>query len=141
MPDRASKLKLSDNHRRVVSVLLRGIEQMCDSISAWLDRKPGVLARLEDDLEAAQRERLRVVVEEVRVELRRIAADIELQRASESPRRAIRALVSAMSVELEERQSPRLAGYGPLSDAAKEKIDAEIDRLLALLGRMTEVLR
>lgn len=141
MSEQAARLKLGENHQRVVSVLLRGVEQMCDLISGWLERRSGVLVRLDDDVPGPQCERLRVLVDEVRGELRRIAGDIELQPTAESPRRSIRALVSAMAVELEERRSPRLEGYGPLSDAAKTKIDAEIDRLLARLERMAEVLR
>lgn len=33
MPESGPKLRLGDNHRRVLSVLLRGVEQGCDQIA------------------------------------------------------------------------------------------------------------
>jgi hypothetical protein len=49
------KLKLSENHRRVVSVLLRGLEQACDEIEVSFQEPMGTLRRVHGDLSAGQR--------------------------------------------------------------------------------------
>ncbi|MGH9730736.1 MAG: hypothetical protein ACRD4A_03475 [Candidatus Acidiferrales bacterium] len=104
------KLKLGENHRRVVSVLLRGLEQMCDEIEARLEEAPGVLRQVRSDLSAAQDTDLREMTARVREEIRRLNTEIELDAAIRSPRRAILALLSASIVNLEESDSKRLRG-------------------------------
>lgn len=135
------KLRLSENHRRVVSVLLRGVEQTCHAVAGWLDKKPGVLIGLENDLSPQQCQRLCALVDQLQAEIRRLSGAIDLQRSAESPRRSIHALISAMRVEIEERKSPRLKGYGPLDDVAAAVLDAELDRLLELFEKMAEVVK
>jgi predicted phage gp36 major capsid-like protein len=141
VPESRGKLRLSDNHRRVLSVLLRGVEQGCEQIAGWMAKQPGVLMQVEDDLSSEQRRKLEALHEKLRRELQRIEQEIELQTSTESPRRSIRALASAMTVDLEDRKSPRLDGYGPLPADVKTRLDAELNRLIALLEAMVEVLK
>ena len=103
----SEKLKLGENHRRVVSVLLRGLEQMCDEIEARLAEVPGVLRQVKSDLSHAQSAALREMTARVREEIRRLNTEIELDAAVRSPRRAILALLSASIVNLEESDSKR----------------------------------
>ncbi|HLJ42126.1 MAG TPA: hypothetical protein VKT50_11620 [Candidatus Acidoferrales bacterium] len=133
----SEKLKLGENHRRVVSVLLRGLEQMCDEIEARLAEVPGVLRQVKSDLSHAQSAALREMTARVREEIRRLNTEIELDAAVRSPRRAILALLSASIVNLEESDSKRLRGYGPLASEAAARLDDELSRLVALLEEMT----
>lgn len=135
----SEKLKLGENHRRVVSVLLRGLEQMCDEIEARLEEAPGVLRQVKSDLSAAQGAALREMTARVREEIRRLNTEIELDAAIRSPRRAILALLSASIVNLEESDSKRLRGYGPLASEAAVRLDDEVSRLVALLEEMTTI--
>lgn len=135
----SEKLKLGENHRRVISVLLRGLEQMCDEIEARLAEVPGVLCQVKSDLSPAQGVALREMTARVRGEIRRLNAEIELDAAVRSPRRAILALLSASIVNLEESNSKRLRGYGALASEAATRLDDELNRLVALLEEMTTI--
>ncbi len=59
----------------------------------------------------------------------------EMQR----PARAIYALLSAGLVDLEETKSSHLKVYGAVPEVVKNKLDPELDRAIALLEEMTEV--
>src|SRR5713101_5658015 len=78
MPNTSDKLRLGENHRRVVSVLLREVEKMCEAILEWLDKKPGLLLRVQDDLTAEQQARLRKLVEQLRGEIRHLVTEVTL---------------------------------------------------------------
>lgn len=133
-----TKLALGENHRRVLSVVLRSLEQMCEEIEGWLERKPGLLFRVEDDLSPRQRRELRQQAIRLRGQLRRLADEIALNASVQSPRRAIAALLSSHIVQLEETTSERLRGYGVLSEEARQKIDAELAQLIRLTEQMLE---
>jgi hypothetical protein len=135
------KLKLGENHRRAISVLLREIERMCDAIDACLHAVPGPLHRLDDDLSASQRAKLARMTQNLRAELAQLEREIELDAARKSPRRAILALLSAQIVNLQESNAAGLRGYGPLTEAATRKIDAATEQLILRLEEMVAVLR
>ena len=135
----AEKLKLGENHRRVVSVLLRGLEQACDEIEAAFRETPGLLDRIHDDLSADQRERLREMVRRVRSEIRRLAGEIELDASSRSQRRTILALLSASIINLEESDPKKLRGYGPMSPQAEARLSSEIQLLIEMFEQMSAI--
>jgi hypothetical protein len=134
--DMDGKLKLSENHRRVVSVLLRGLEQACDEIDASFQESPGTLRQIHEDLSAPQRSALRQMTQRVRGEIRRLASEIELDSSSRSQRRTVLALLSASIVNLEESEPRKLRGYGSMSPEAEARLSAEFQRLLSLLEQM-----
>jgi hypothetical protein len=134
------KLKLGENHCRVVSVLLRGLERACDEIDAALDDSDGLFRRVSDDLSATQRQTLQKMTEKVRAELRRIASEVELDVSVHSRRRRIRALLSTSIVNLEESTPDKLRGYGELSAEAKSRLQSDLNRLLDLLNAMEAAL-
>lgn len=136
----ANKLKLGENHRRVVSVLLRGVERTCDEIEAALGDSDGLLHRVSADLTRPQQESLRQTAERVRSELARITSQIELDVSVHSQRRRILALLSSSIVNLEESTPEKLRGYGELSTEAKSRIEAEFASLLVLLSEMESAL-
>ena len=132
----ANKLKLGENHRRVVSVLLRGVERACDEIEAALGDSDGLLYRVSGDLSVEQQQALRKMTDRVRAELARISSQIDLDVSVHSSRRRILALLSSSIVNLEESTPEKLRGYGELSAEAKGKLESEFARLLALLNEM-----
>jgi len=135
-----AKLKLGENHRRVVSVLLRGVERACDEIEAALSDSDGLLHRVSADLTREQQESLRQMAERARSELARITSQIELDVSVHSQRRRILALLSSSIVNLEESTPDKLRGYGEISAEAKSRLEAEFARLLALLNEMESAL-
>ena len=132
----ASKLKLGENHRRVVSVLLRGVERACNEIEAAVGDSDGLLYRVSADLSTEQQQYLSKMAERVRAELARITSQIELDVSVHSRRRRILALLSSSIVNLEESAPEKLRGYGELSAEARAKLESEFSRLLALLNEM-----
>ncbi|HEV2289754.1 MAG TPA: hypothetical protein VGR81_12460 [Candidatus Acidoferrales bacterium] len=135
----SEKLKLSENHKRVVSVLLRGIEATCDEVEATLDETTGVMRMVSDDLSTEQGKTLRRMSEAVRSEIRRITSEIELDLATNSRRRRIRALVSSAIINLEESDPKKLRGYGFLAEEAVKHLENEFAKLLTMLDEMAEV--
>ncbi len=117
-------------------MVLRSLEQMCEEIEHWLLRRSGLLIQVERDLSAEQVEELRRQTAQLRVELHHMAAAIRLNPSAQSPRRAIAALLSTNIVQLEETTSERLRGYGTLTGEARQKIDAELSKLIRLMERM-----
>lgn len=133
------KLHLGENHRRVVSVLLRGLEQACDEIDASFRESPGTLRRIHDDLSPAQRSTLREMTRRVRGEIRRLASEIELDTSVGSQRRTVLALLSASIVNLEESEPRNLRGYGAMSPEAEARLGSEFQRLIGLFEQMASV--
>ncbi|HEV2488513.1 MAG TPA: hypothetical protein VGT03_01800 [Candidatus Acidoferrales bacterium] len=133
------KLKLGENHRRVVSVLLRGLEQACEEIDASFRESPGTLRRIQDDLSPAQRSTLRGMTQRVRGEIRRLASEIELDTSIGSQRRTVLALLSASIVNLEESEPKKLRGYGSMSKEAEDRLAQEVQRLIGLFEEMAVV--
>jgi uncharacterized membrane protein len=140
MSSRDEKLILEENHRRAVSVVLQGLERMCEEVELWMAKKSGLLIRVQEDLAPRQREHLRSQMEELRSELRRIAEEVEVNVKQQSRRRAIAALLSRNIIDLEETGSAGLRGYGRMSEGAARKVDAEMARLTAILERMLQVI-
>jgi len=130
------KLKLGENHRRVVSVLLRGLEQACDEIDASFRESPGSLRHIHDDLTATQRSALREMTQRVRGENRRLASEIELDTSVGSQRRTVLALLSASIVNLEESEPKKLRGYGSMSEEAEARLAHEVQRLIRMFEEM-----
>jgi hypothetical protein len=102
MPISGEKLQLNENHRRVISILLRRVEKTCDGVLDWLDRKPGLLNRLRDDLTSEQQAQFQELINRLYKEIRRFDSEVALDPAVKSRRRAIAALLSTAQIDLEE---------------------------------------
>ncbi len=139
MASAGNKIELDENHRRVVSVLLRQVEKACEGVLEWLDREPGLLNRLRDDLSVSQRERLRELTGRLREEVYRFESEVTLSPAIQSRKRAIAALLSSTQIDLEEGKSPGLRGYGRLPEEVERELDTKLDRLLLVLEVMSTV--
>lgn len=135
----AEKLKLGENHRRVVSVLLRGLEHACDEIEATLHESPGTLRHIHYDLTLPQRSALQQMIARVRNEIRRLATEIELDTSVGSQRRTVLALLSASLVNLEESEPRKLRGYGDMSPEAEARLANEFQHLIELLRRVAAI--
>jgi hypothetical protein len=123
-----------------VSVVLQGLEKMCDDFEVWMAKKSGLLFRVQDDLTSRQRTVLRSHMEQLRSELRRITGEMEVDVKNQSPRRAILAVLVSNITNLEETSSTRLRGYGLLPEDSAQKLDAEMFRLIAILDQMMKAI-
>lgn len=139
MPDNTRKIEFSENHRRAISVLMRGTERACDGILEWLERRSKLMTEIRDDLTDAQQAQLRELVAKLRGEVDGFVRNAVLDRASASRRRSVAAIVSAALIDLQEVRDSELKGYGRLPADAKSVINEYLQRMLSLLERMLHV--
>ena len=134
------RITLGENHRRVVSAVLRRVETTCDEVLFWLDRRAGTLQTYLDDLSPRQVEQLRLLAERLRKEVARIQTGLTTDARAQSRARAIAGVLSAMRTELEEVLTPGLRGYGALEPETEAALDAKFARLLTSLESMNSVI-
>lgn len=139
MSESAKKLQLGENHRRVVSVLMRRVEMVCEGILQDLDRKSGLLYSLEDDLAPEHARKLRELAEKLRKEVARVESEISLDPAVRSRKRSIAARISSAIIDLEEVGGSGLRGYGAVSKELEQALDEKFARLTAVLQEMERV--
>ncbi len=139
MQSPVKKWKLNSNHRRFLSVTLRELEQMCDGVDEWTQKKSGLMYRVVEDLTPVQIGHLRSLTAETRAEIRRLGAELDVPGRERSRKGMIRALLSVKWADLEDGKSANLRGYGELSDDAARRLDAEMDRLIALVEKMIQI--
>jgi len=139
VPKNLQKLLLGENHRRVVSAVLRRVESTCGEVLEWLDRPGGDLLQLEEDVAPSQADELRVLVNRLREETRRVEEEIVVDPSVQSRARAVSASVSLTRVEIEEVLTPGLRGYGALHPEVEAALDAKFLRLLNCLQDMSRI--
>jgi hypothetical protein len=139
MSKETTKLQLGENHRRVVSVLMRRVETVCEGILLDLDRKSGLLHNLEDDVAPEQARKLRELAEKLRREVARVESEISLDPAVRSRKRSIAARISSAIIDLEEVGGSGLRGYGAVSRELEQALDEKFARLTAVLQEMERV--
>ena len=131
------KLLLGESHRRVVSAVLRRVESTCSEILEWIERPGGDLLQFREDLVPSQIDELRVLVDDLRGETRRVEEEIVVDPSVQSRARAVSATISLTQVEIQEVLTPGLRGYGMLP--AEVEADAKFVRLLDCLQRMSRI--
>jgi hypothetical protein len=135
------KLVLRESHRRIVSALLRGLEDMRAEIERWIDPAPGVLVSVEDRLNEQERGRLRALLGRLEEELRRMRREIELDVASRPAARSIEALLVEHLSLLQETTGGELRGYGEVDEATAARLECEFARLEEVFHAMLRVVR
>jgi hypothetical protein len=139
VPESSMKLQLSENHRRVVSVLIRRVEAVCEGILQDLDQRSGLLHSMEDDVTPEQAKKLRELAEKLRREVERVESEISLDPAVRSRRRSIAARVSSAIIDLEEAGGSALRGYGEMSKEMERALGGKFGRLMVILQEMERV--
>src|SRR5271155_4974867 len=91
LPDNPRKLELGENHRRVVSAVIRRVETTCDEVLGWLERPCGDLHQLEEDVAPKQADELRMLVRRLRGETRRVQNELVIDPSVQSRARGIAA--------------------------------------------------
>lgn len=139
MPENLRKLALGENHRRVVSAVIRRVETTCEEVLGWLERPGGDLHQLEEDVVPKQANELRTLVSRLREETRRVQDEVEIDPSVRSRARGIAASVSLTRTEIEEILTPGLRGYGALAPETEAALDKKLARILACLQAMGEI--
>jgi hypothetical protein len=139
LPEKPWKLELGENHRRVVSAVVRRVETTCDEVLGWLERPSGDLHKLEEDIVPKQADALRGLVRRLREETRRVQNELVIDASVQSRARGIVASVSLTRTEIEEILTPGLRGYGALDPETEAALDKKFARILECLLAMGEI--
>ncbi|HLZ92722.1 MAG TPA: hypothetical protein VKQ28_13495 [Candidatus Acidoferrum sp.] len=135
MQGNIGKLDLGENHRRVVSAVLRRAESTCEEVLSGLGQPSGHLLQFQEDVGPEQAAELRRLVNQLREEIRRVEGEMLLDVSVQSRARCIASSVSLTRVEIEEVLTPGLRGYGALPAEVEAALDRKFLRLLACLER------
>jgi hypothetical protein len=139
LPENPRKLALSENHRRVVSAVIRRVETTCEEVLGWLERPGGDLHKLEEDVTPKQAAELRRLVNRLREETRRVQNEVVIDPSVHSRARGLAATVSHTRTEIEEILTPGLRGYGALPPEMESALDEKLERILSCLQDMGEI--
>ena len=130
---------LSDNHRRVLSVVARNIERSLGDIEELLIRKGAEhsrLHRIESSYSDGQRMGILRKVVEVRHRLAVFVRDFELTGESRSEQQIVDTKVTHMWMLLEDSFSQKLKGYGNVEKSISGKLDDSVSELLKLVREL-----
>jgi len=130
---------LSDTHRRVLSVLVRLVEnQLREAEQLLALAAPGLAASqpVVDDLSAEERVRLHAVIADLRAEITAFHARYGLGSQPMSLRHLLATKASVLWEQLEDSRSGKLRGYGPLDPSTAQDLDATLTRLVALTNQL-----
>jgi hypothetical protein len=133
------KLQLGENHRRVVSVLIRRVEAACEGILQDLDRRSGLLHSVQDDVSPEQAKKLRELAGKLRAEVERVESEVRLDPAVRSRKRSIAARVSSAIIDLEEVSGSALRGYGEMPKELEQALAEKFARFIAVLQEMERI--
>lgn len=139
-PPHPPKMQLSANHRRVISVRLRLLEESCLRL---LDLSRNYEATL-TSRRALPQDRAREVkalVDEVRAKISQMVPELGLERAHLDARREANALVAAIATDIEELDPHSLRGYGAVPEPLTEYLNVRTGELLETTKRIGDALK
>ncbi|MGD0696440.1 MAG: hypothetical protein ABSB82_16585 [Terriglobia bacterium] len=138
-PSENLRLQVGSNHRRVISVRLRILEE------SWMRLLD--LFRPMDSILTARRALPREKAEEVRQQVLTLGAklaemktDLGLERSDEDPAREARALIAAMITGIEELHPHYLRGYGKVPESLESYLETRLKGLLQVMDRIAKTL-
>lgn len=141
MPDELQALKseVSANHRRVISVRMRLLEQSCLKL---LDLLRGVESTLNSRSALPQEKAKEVeqLVLAVRSKIARIKADLGLESYRQNAVREAGALVAAMAINVEELHPDYLKGYGQVPETIALYLEHRMREFLGLIQQVNAAL-
>jgi hypothetical protein len=131
----ALQAQVSANHRRVISVRLRVLEDSClRLLDLFQNRETSMTART--PLPAERIGEIRRLASELTARIAQLKSDLALEQASIDARREALAIVSAMTVDLEELQPRFLKGYGKVPPPVADYLNHKIADCLGVMNRI-----
>jgi hypothetical protein len=141
MPDELETLRseVSANHRRVISVRLRVLEDSClRLLDLFQPRESSMTARA--PLPKEKTEDVSRLIAELTAQIAHVKSDLTLEQAVIDARREASAIVSAMSVDLEELHPRFLGGYGKVPPLLSQYLENQIGECLNVVQRIHRAL-
>ena len=141
MPDELAALrsKISPNHRRVIGVRLRVLEDACQRLlDLFHARESSLTVRV--PLPPHQAQEVGRKVQELLEEISRMKSDLALRHTVVDARREASALVYAMTVDAEELFPRYLRGYGELPPALAKYLESRMIECLRVIEKIHRAL-
>jgi len=133
------RAQVSHNHRRVISVRLRLLEEASlKLLGLFGDSDSALTARLGLPKEKAQE--IAGLVRDLGSKISRAKSELHLEVAHWDTHREAGALVAAMAVNVEELHPAYLKGYGEVPEALAMYLEVKISELLQVLARIDQAL-
>ncbi|HEV2233168.1 MAG TPA: hypothetical protein VGV68_07170 [Terriglobia bacterium] len=141
MPDENRPLpsQLSSNHRRVISIRMRLIEESCFRLLD-LFRAVETIFILRQPLPMQKSEKVNTGVQELRSLMNQMKSDLGLYCSNEDAHREAAALMAAMTTSIEELHPHHLKGYGSIPDPVAKYLEIRLSNLLQVMKKIKRVL-
>jgi hypothetical protein len=142
MPEQTEALKaqVSGNHRRVISVRLRALEEACDQLEG-LSRPFDRTLTVRSELPPRVSTKLDGLLGGLRTKIAEMKAELDLDRTEIDPAREAGALVASMMVNVEELHPRYWKSYGSVPETLTRYLLARLEDLLRTLQATERVLR
>jgi hypothetical protein len=135
---------LNEPQRRHFEVLLAMLEDAITEIQRLADPRSspssGSLTRYADDLPPTFAAAAGPLLDALRAQIGRLSADLSLTPRHRSRRRAIRALLLAETVRIEDSHVDALRGYGTVDPSARAIVQPVLDEIHATLATLVRLL-
>jgi hypothetical protein len=128
---------VSSSHRRALSVRLRLLEEASTQLLELFRSTDGILLTRQG-LPGEKRDAVVLQTDRLRALIARAKLDLSLETARRDAAREADAVITAMTVNIEETHPRYLKGYGPISPPLEEYLTNLVS---GLLGIMREVRR
>ena len=135
--------ELSDNHRRVIasgmSIVDAAAVRMLDLLA---DRNsPAAMKTVEGSVTESERERIRAVLLQLQTLIASFVRKRDLQPSKKNLRRILASDVSQTWVTLEDSRPARIKGYGAMPVSTAESLEADLQEMLLLAGKLRAILK
>jgi hypothetical protein len=130
---------VSGNHRRILAVRLRLLEEDCFSLLDLFHTEAHSLLE-RGALPEERADEVRELSAQLRARIAKMKADLQLEPAQLDPERVARALVTSMSVGIEELYPEYLKGYGKVPEALASYLRSSVEGMLAIMKKINRAL-
>lgn len=133
---------LNPYQKNSVQTTLRRLERSLQTISSSLTQpETGILLKIEDGLEANQKEALKQEIPPILYLINLLAERFGLNPEPQPLGQRIASLLSSSIVELDDIRSESLTRYGPVSPELQPELEPYLKTLRTHLKRMEQVLK
>jgi hypothetical protein len=131
--------EVSGNHRRILSVRLRMLEEDCFKLLDLFH--PEARSLLERGALPEERaDEVRELSAQLRAKIAGMKADLQLEAAQLDPQRVAQALVTSMAVGIEELYPEYLKGYGEVPEVLASYLRSSVEGMLAIMKKINRAL-
>lgn len=129
--------KLSDNHRRSLSVTAKTVEETIDQLEALLHAKPSskLMRKISRTYTPEERARLLAVLKELRDANETMIRDLELRTELLDESQIAGAALARLWLILADSLSEKMKGFGTIKSETAHRIDKHIALMLKILEK------